>query len=169
MTEVIESKNEYTAICHIKATKNNTIIHVTDMTGSETICRISGGMRVKSKRDEGSPYAAMIAAQEVAAIIAKKGVKTVHFMLRAVRSIIRSGINMGRIEDVTPIPTDRVRMKDYVVSKLALYEEYWKFMCRECFSFYIPIINCDTFLEKDCFRIICKMCKKNTVIKILEK
>ncbi|KKO76319.1 hypothetical protein AAJ76_400037064 [Vairimorpha ceranae] len=59
--------------------------------------------------------------------------------------------------------------EDYVVSKLALYEEYWKFMCRECFSFYIPIINCDTFLEKDCFRIICKMCKKNTVIKILEK
>ncbi|WUR04727.1 ribosomal protein uS11 [Vairimorpha necatrix] len=127
MTEAIETSNEYTAICHIKATKNNTIIHVTDITGSETICRISGGMRVKSKRDEGSPYAAMIAAQDVAAIIAKRGVKTVHFMLRgaggvkpkalgagaqvAVRSIIRSGIKMGRIEDVTPEPTDKVRMK----------------------------------------------------------
>ncbi|KAK6089917.1 hypothetical protein P3W45_001120 [Vairimorpha bombi] len=127
MTEMIQTNDKYTAVCHIKATKNNTIIHVTDLTGSETICRISGGMRVKSKRDEGSPYAAMIAAQDVAQILIKKGVHTVHFMLRgaggvkpkalgagaqvAVRSIIRSGIKMGRVEDVTPEPTDCVRRK----------------------------------------------------------
>lgn len=35
-------------------------------TGRETIVRITGGMKVKADRDEASPYAAMLAAQDVA-------------------------------------------------------------------------------------------------------
>lgn len=34
--------------------------------GRETICRVTGGMKVKADRDESSPYAAMLAAQDVA-------------------------------------------------------------------------------------------------------
>jgi ribosomal protein S11 len=30
---------------------------------SETLCRVTGGMKVKADRDESSPYAAMLAAQ----------------------------------------------------------------------------------------------------------
>ncbi len=30
------------------------------------ICRVTGGMKVKADRDESSPYAAMLAAQDVA-------------------------------------------------------------------------------------------------------
>jgi len=41
--------------------------HVTDISGRETISRITGGMKVKADRDESSPYAAMLAAQDVAA------------------------------------------------------------------------------------------------------
>ena len=41
--------------------------HVTDLSGRETYCRITGGMKVKADRDEASPYAAMLAAQDVAA------------------------------------------------------------------------------------------------------
>ena len=41
--------------------------HVTDMSGKETIARVTGGMKVKADRDESSPYAAMLAAQDVAA------------------------------------------------------------------------------------------------------
>ena len=33
----------------------------------ETLVRITGGMKVKADRDEASPYAAMLAAQDVAA------------------------------------------------------------------------------------------------------
>ena len=33
---------------------------------SETLTRITGGMKVKADRDEASPYAAMLAAQDVA-------------------------------------------------------------------------------------------------------
>jgi hypothetical protein len=35
--------------------------------GRETIVRVTGGMKVKADRDESSPYAAMLAAQDVAA------------------------------------------------------------------------------------------------------
>lgn len=41
-------------------------VHVTDLSGKETMCRVTGGMKVKADRDESSPYAAMLAAQDVA-------------------------------------------------------------------------------------------------------
>ena len=47
------------------ATFNNTFIHVTDLSGRETYCRITGGMKVKADREESSPYAAMLAAVDV--------------------------------------------------------------------------------------------------------
>ena len=53
-------------MCHIKSTFNNTFIHVTDLSGRETYSRVTGGMKVKADRDEASPYAAMLAAQDVA-------------------------------------------------------------------------------------------------------
>ena len=35
----------------------DTFIHVTDLTGRETLIRVTGGMKVKSDREESSPYA----------------------------------------------------------------------------------------------------------------
>ena len=55
-------------IIHIYASRNNTIILLTDQTGAETIAKCSGGMVVKSQHKEGSPYAAM----KVAEIVAEK-------------------------------------------------------------------------------------------------
>merc|ERR1712050_423044 len=52
-------------VCHIKATFNNTFIHVTDLSGRETYARITGGMKVKADREESSPYAAMLAAVDI--------------------------------------------------------------------------------------------------------
>ena len=114
-------------VVHILATWNNTFIHVTDLTGRETYCRCSGGMMVTSDREEGSPYAAMMAASEVIKALKTIGINAVHVKLRgrggtgkrgpgpggqaAIRTIARSDIFMGRIEDVTPIPTDSTRTK----------------------------------------------------------
>ena len=42
----------------------DTFVHVTDISGRETLVRVTGGMKVKADRDESSPYAAMLAAQE---------------------------------------------------------------------------------------------------------
>merc|ERR1712087_229981 len=55
------------AVCHIYASFNDTFVHVTDPSGRETISKVTGGMKVKADRDEASPYAAMLAAQDVAA------------------------------------------------------------------------------------------------------
>jgi small subunit ribosomal protein S14e len=124
MTEQLETEG-LVAVVHIKATKNDTIIHVTDMTGAETFAKVTGGMKVKAQRDEGSPYAAMLAAQDVAARVQKRGVKVLHFKVRgaggnklktpgpglqvAIRALVRAGFKVGRIEDVTPLTTDSVR------------------------------------------------------------
>ncbi|KAG6510782.1 hypothetical protein ZIOFF_028819 [Zingiber officinale] len=51
-------------VAHIFASFNDTFIHVTDLSGRETLVRITvfavlGGMKVKADRDESSPYAAI--------------------------------------------------------------------------------------------------------------
>ena len=63
--QVEEGVNVF-GVAHIYASFNDTFVHVTDVSGRETICRITGGMKVKADRDEASPYAAMLAAQDVA-------------------------------------------------------------------------------------------------------
>ena len=50
--------------------------------GRETIVRITGGMKVKADRDESSPYAAMLAAQDVAERCKQLGITALHIQLR---------------------------------------------------------------------------------------
>lgn len=49
----------------------------------ETIVRVTGGMKVKADRDEASPYAAMLAAQDVAERCKQLGITALHIKLRA--------------------------------------------------------------------------------------
>eukprot|EP00914_Ancora_sagittata_P015759 GHVO01031340.1.p1 GENE.GHVO01031340.1~~GHVO01031340.1.p1 ORF type:complete len:153 (+),score=25.52 GHVO01031340.1:35-493(+) len=114
-------------VAHIFASFNDTFVHVTDLSGKETIVRVTGGMKVKADRDEASPYAAMLAAQDVAERCKVIGVTALHIRLRAtggnrtktpgpgaqsaLRALARSGMKIGRIEDVTPIPSDSTRKK----------------------------------------------------------
>lgn len=115
-------------IAHIYASYNNTIIHVTDITGCETIAKASGGMVVKASRLESSPTAAMMATKQVSEKIKEAGIKALHIKIRApggqngpsnpgpgaqaaVRALSRSGFRIGNIEDVTTMPHDRCRKK----------------------------------------------------------
>ena len=52
-------------IAHIYSSYNNTIIHITDITGAETAAISSGGHHVTADRYESSPFAAMKAANTV--------------------------------------------------------------------------------------------------------
>lgn len=112
--------------------------------GRETITRVTGGMKVKADRDESSPYAAMLAAQDVAIRCKELGITALHIKIRAtggkplrllatgaalimnegngtktpgpgaqsaLRALARSGMKIGRIEDVTPTPSDSTRRK----------------------------------------------------------
>lgn len=112
-------------VAHIYSSKNNTIITLTDLSGSETIATGSGGMVVSTDHEEGSPYAGMQAAYKVAATALEKGVTNINIKIRApgghgskipgpgaqavVRALARSGIKIGSIEDVTPMPTDTTK------------------------------------------------------------
>jgi len=49
----------------------------------ETTCRVTGGMKVKADRDESSPYAAMLAAQDVSQRCKELGITALHIKLRA--------------------------------------------------------------------------------------
>ncbi len=112
-------------VAHIYSSLNNTIVHITDLTGAETVSRWSGGMVVKADREKPSPYAAMIAASRAAAEAMDKGITALHIKVRApgghgpktpgpgaqaaIRALARAGFIIGRIEDVTPIPHDTTR------------------------------------------------------------
>ncbi len=114
-------------VAHIFASFNDTFIHVTGISGRETLVRVTGGMKVKADRDESSPYAAMLAAQDVASRCKELGVTALHIKLRAtggsktktpgpgaqsaLRALARAGMTIGRIEDVTPVPHDSTRRK----------------------------------------------------------
>merc|ERR1712098_399934 len=71
-------------VAHIYASFNDTFIHVTDLSGRETLIRVTGGMKGKADRDESSPYAAMLAAQDIAARLKELNIGAVHIKLRAV-------------------------------------------------------------------------------------
>ena len=74
---------EVFAVAHIYASFNDTFVHVTDLSGRETLCKVTGGMKVKADRDESSPYAAMLAAQDVAEKIKTLGITALHIKLKA--------------------------------------------------------------------------------------
>ncbi|HLM91286.1 MAG: 30S ribosomal protein S11 [Thermoplasmata archaeon] len=114
-------------IAHIYASYNNIHITVTDITGAETLAKATGGMVVKAARDESSPYAAMKAADQIAALLKEKGYDTLHIRVRApggnrsrspgpgaqaaIRALSRAGVKIQRIEDVTPVPHDGTKPK----------------------------------------------------------
>ncbi len=120
----MSKKNNFRwAVVHVFSSYNNTIIHVTDVSGAETLATVSGGQVVKTDRLESSPNAAMKAAKQVAEIIKEKGINGVHMKIRApgghnhpknpgpgaqatIRTLARSGLRIGLIEDVTPVPHD---------------------------------------------------------------
>ena len=126
-TETKKEAKEKWGVAHIYSSFNNTIIHVTDLTGGETAAISSGGCHVNADRYESSPFAAMKAANAVVESIRTKGFTGLHIRVRAVggvgsrvpgpgaqasiRALARGGFKIGRIDDVTPIPHDTTRKK----------------------------------------------------------
>lgn len=122
-----KAEREKWGIAHIFSSYNNTIIHMTDLTGAETVSISSGGKHVNADRYESSPFAAMKAANAVIEAARAKGFTAFHIRVRAVggvgsrvpgpgaqaaiRALARGGFTIGRIDDVTPIPHDTTRKK----------------------------------------------------------
>lgn len=122
-----EEKKEKWGIAHIYSTTNATIIHVTDMSGAETISRSSGGMMTDRDREGGMPFPALQAGRKAAEDAISKGITGVHIRVRgsggtkakspgagaqpAIRALARAGLRIGTIEDVTPVIHGSMRKK----------------------------------------------------------
>jgi small subunit ribosomal protein S11 len=114
-------------VAHVYSSLNNTIIHITDITGSETFALSSGGMITDRDMMKGKPFTAMRVAQKAADKARQFGISALHIRIRApggnkskmpgqgaqpaVRSLARSGFKILSIEDVTPISHDGCRKK----------------------------------------------------------
>ena len=113
-------------IAYIYASKNNTIVHITDATGSETISRKSGGMFTDVDRNKPTPWIAMRAAAAAAEEAKAAGITKVIVKVRgrggnrstqpnnraasaAIKALVRAGLKIISIEDVTPLPHDSIR------------------------------------------------------------
>lgn len=121
-------KEEKWGILHIYSSYNNTHLHITDVTGTETIAKVTGGMVTKSDRLKATPNVAMAAAKQLSETCHSAGITSLYVKLRAVgghngpmtpgpgaqaaiRMLTRYGVKLGRIEDVTPVPHDKCRPK----------------------------------------------------------
>ncbi|WP_346844916.1 30S ribosomal protein S11 [uncultured Rothia sp.] len=104
------SKNIVAGQAHIKSTFNNTIVSITDPTGAVISWSSAGEMGFKGSR-KSTPYAAQMAAETAAKRAQEHGVRKVDVFVKgpgsgretAIRSLQATGLEVGSIQDVTPV------------------------------------------------------------------
>ena len=111
-------KSVQSGVVHVQSTFNNTIITITDPSGSALSWASSGGSGFKGSR-KSTPFAAQVAAEECAKKAMEHGVRQATVYIKgpgsgresAVRAIQAAGIKVTLIKDVTPIPHNGCRPK----------------------------------------------------------
>ena len=112
------ARNVPIGIAHVKATFNNTIVAITDMSGN-TVAWASAGRSGYSGSRKSSAFAATVAAQDAGKAAAALGMKEVEVKLNgpgagrepAVRGLQSAGLNVTVISDVTPVPHNGCRAR----------------------------------------------------------
>jgi small subunit ribosomal protein S11 len=111
-----EKKNVAHGHAHIKSTFNNTIVSITDPTGAVIAWSSSGQVGFKGSR-KSTPFAAQMAAESAARRAMEHGMRKVDVFVKgpgsgretAIRSLQASGLEVGSISDVTPVPHNGCR------------------------------------------------------------
>jgi small subunit ribosomal protein S11 len=112
-----KKKKEYEATMNIYTSFNNTIVHVTDMSG-RTISKVTGGMVTKHSRLKANPTIAMFIAKRISEELKEANVKSLYIRIRAktgnpapgpganalIKSLSREGFKILNILDTTRIP-----------------------------------------------------------------
>jgi len=116
-TEVkVKKKKEYEALINIYTSFNNTLVHVTDMSG-RTITKITGGMVTKHGRLKANPTIAMFIAKRISEEVKDMGIKSFYVRIRAktgnpapgpganaiMKSLSREGFRILNILDSTRV------------------------------------------------------------------
>jgi len=111
-----EKKNILHAVAHIKASFNNTIITISDVSGNVISWATAGGQGFKGSR-KSTAFAAQLAAEDAAKKAMEHGVRKVEVMVKgpgigresAIRALQATGLEITLIRDVTPIPHNGCR------------------------------------------------------------
>lgn len=107
---------ESNGIAHVKATFNNVIITLTDNYGNTIGWASSGKMGFKGSK-KNTPFAAQVAAENVAKAAYDQGLRKVDVLIKgpgagreaAIRSLQTAGLEILSIKDITPIPHNGCR------------------------------------------------------------
>src|SRR3989338_2053283 len=112
-----KKKKEYTGMLYLYSSFNNTIAHVTDMSG-ETISRYTGGMLTKQDRLKANPTTGMFIAKKLAEDLNELGIKNLYVKMRGktggtgvgpgahmvVKTLSKDGFRVISMNDVTKVP-----------------------------------------------------------------
>lgn len=105
------------AVVNIYTSFNNTIVHVTDMSG-QTLTKVSGGMVTKHGRLKANPTIGMFIAKRISEKLKELKVDSLYFKIRAktrnpapgpganaiIKSLSREGFKILNILDTTRFP-----------------------------------------------------------------
>jgi len=111
-----EKKNITSAVAHVNASFNNTMITITDAQGNTIAWSSAGSQGFKGSR-KSTPYAAQVAADVAGKRAAEHGVRTLEVEVKgpgsgresALRALQAVGFVITSIRDVTPIPHNGCR------------------------------------------------------------
>ena len=111
-----ERKNIPLGVAHIHASFNNTLITIADPQGNVISWASAGNVNFKGSRKV-TPFAAQVAADKASRLAQEHGLRRVEVLVRgpgsgretAIRSLQASGLEVGSISDVTPIPHNGCR------------------------------------------------------------
>ena len=112
-----KQKKEVEAIVNIYTSFNNTLVHVTDMSG-RTLSKVTGGMVTKHDRLKANPTIAMFIAKRITENIKDLNVKSLYVRIRTktrnpapgpgantiIKTLSREGFKILNILDTTRIP-----------------------------------------------------------------
>ena len=111
-----EKTNISYGVAHIYSTFNNTIMCISDKGGNVLSWASGGNVGFKGTR-KSTPFAAQIAAQQVAKGAQEQGVQEIDVIVKgpgpgresAIRSLQAAGLQVNLIKDTTPIPHNGCR------------------------------------------------------------
>src|SRR5881398_2617216 len=111
-----ERKNVTYGVAHIKSSFNNTIVSITDQEGNVIAWASAGQVGFKGSR-KSTPFAAQMAAEAAARRAQEHGMRKVDVFVKgpgsgretAIRSLQAVGLEVGTIQDVTPVPHNGCR------------------------------------------------------------
>ena len=111
-----DKKNIPHALATVQASFNNTIVSITDPTGAVISWASAGQVGFKGSR-KSTPYAAQMTAEAAARRAQEHGMRKVDVFVKgpgsgretAIRALQAAGLEVGSIQDVTPVPFNGCR------------------------------------------------------------